>query len=241
MRAAEHAARPTAVDHPEFGIVRHVEHVVCVPAAATSAACADQIVRSCSVRSQYHGERRSLTTTECAENETAPLVAARSSNSICGQTVDNKFRKPCLLHPAPECNRKKRFFGQGFFCLQQRLKRQGISEVPHRLPRTANAPTRLPAPREFRTHDPVRWTSVPAATRAGAPGAVPLRSARTATAQAGARGAHRPGAQVPGQVPGNRHATECRGAGAGNVDSFLQRRAAGFLQQLRGRSCTKPH
>ncbi len=218
----------------DFAIVPRAAHVVCVHAAATRAADGDQIVRSRAVRSQCHAEGRCLTQTAYAENETAPLVAARSSNSICGQTVDIKFRKPCLLHPAPECNRKKRFFGQGLFCLRHRLKRQGISEVPQRLPRTRTAPATIPVPGDFRTHDPLRWTGLPAATRAGAPGTVLPRSARSATAGAGPRGAHRPGARVPG----NRHATECRGAGAGNVDPFLQRRAAGFLQHLRGRRRT---
>lgn len=219
----------------DFAIVPRAAHVVCVHAAATRAADGDQIVRSRAVRSQCHAEGRCLTQTAYAENETAPLVAARSSNSICGQTVDVQFLKPRLLQPATECNRKKRFFGQGLFCLRHRLKRQGISEVPQRLPRTATAPATMPAPREFRTHDPVPWTSVPAATRAVAPGAVLPRSAPPATTKAVARGAHRPGARAPGE----RHTAECRRAEAGNDDSFPLRRAERFHQHLRGRCLTR--
>lgn len=217
-----------------FGIVRRVPHVVCVQATATRAADGDQIVRCRAERSQCHVEGRCLTQTAYAENETAPLVAARFSNSICGQTVDNKFRKPRLLHPATECNRKMRFFGQGLFWLQQRRKRQGITEVPLHLSRTKTAPATIPVPGDFRTHDPVRWLGLPDAVRADTTGAVPPRSARPATAQVGARGARRPGARVPG----NHHATECRRANAGNVDPFPPRRAARFLQHLRRRCRT---
>lgn len=217
----------------DFGIVPRTAYVVCLRVPATSAAGRDQIVRSRAVRSQCQAEGRCHTQTAYAENETAPLVAARSSNSICGQT-DNLYLNPCLRQPASECNRKKRFFGQGAFCLQQRRNRQGITEVPQRPPRTANAPATIPVPGDFRTHDPVRWTELPDAVRADTPGAALPRSARPATARARSAGPHRPGARVPG----NRHATECRGANAGNVDPFPPRRAARFLQHLRGRRRT---
>ena len=208
-----------------FGIVRRAAHVVCVHTAATRAARRDQIVRSCAVRSQCHAQGRSLTTKAWSPNTKPRRWRGAVSKFRAAMAADNLTLTDCLPQRQTDCNRKTQFFGQECFCPPQRLNRRRKTPMTESRSRTKAGLATMHAPADFATSQPARWTGVPAAMRAVAPGAVMTRIARPAPGKARACGETRPGDRAPGD----------RNAGEGR-DAFA---AAKLHQQPRGRCLTR--